>query len=234
MRKILLLIVCCMVYSLCSTVYGREPYKTKQEFSIHWGWIDDGYNWSNSNNYYSYYGGYGSYYGDYGGYGGGYYSDYYGYMNDARPYTPLNRYNNGKYYYDKEIQTQAITLSYTREIKQWLALGINASYSGAFQNERESESGKITDKYRRHRIAVFPMVRFTYLNRPIVRLYSAAGLGFGMEKEGWSNNKRYEYNTRLDGQITFFGVSVGKKLFASWEIGAGSMGYLTMGGGYRF
>ena len=219
-----------MVYSLCSTVYGREPYKTKQEFSINWGWTDDG-DWNNwSNNHNSYYS-YGGYYGGYGGYGG--YGSYYGSIYDS-PYTPLNIYNNGKYYYDKEIHTQAITLSYTRESKRWLALSINASYSGAFQNERESASGKITDKYRRHRIAVYPMARFTYLNRPIVRLYSAAGFGFGMEIENWSNSNRHEYNTRLDGQLTLFGVSVGKKLFASWEIGAGSKGFLTMGAGYRF
>ena len=222
MRKILLLVVCCMMYSLCSTVYGSEPYKTKQEFSINWGWVDDDdYNWSKPNVYYSYYGG------GYGGYYGGY-----GYLYDVPPYTPLNRYNDGKYYYDKEIQTQAISLTYTREIKRWLALSINASYSGAYRNERESESGKITNKYRRHRIAVFPMVRFTYLNRPVVRLYSGVGIGLGLKKEGWSNN--HEYKSRFDGQITFFGVSVGRKLFTSWELGTGAMGYLTVGGGYRF
>jgi hypothetical protein len=227
-----------MMYSLCSTAYGSEPYKLKQEFSITWGWIDDdGYNWSNSDyyyrGYYSGYGGYGGYGGYYGGYGSYYYGGY-GYLYDVLPNTPLDRYNYGNHYYDKEIQTQAITLSYTREIKRWLALSINASYSGAFRNEHESATGKISDKYSRHRIAVFPMVRFTYLNRPFVRLYSGVGFGLGLKREGWSNRDNYEYKSRLDGQATFFGVSVGKKIFASWEIGAGAMGYLTVSGGYRF
>ena len=208
MRKIILLSLCFITISLCTTTYGVEPYKNKQEFTIRWGFVDDEdwYDWSNS-------------------------------RIDAIPYnyyTPLDKYNNGKYYYDEKIYTQAITLSYTNEIKRWLALSINATYSGAFQNERETESGKITDKYRRHRIAVFPMVRFTYLNRPVVRLYSAVGFGFGMTKDGWSSNPYRESKTDIDGQLTFFGVSVGKKLFASWEVGIGSMGYFTMGGGYRF
>ena len=207
MRKFILLLLCCVTISLCTATYGREPYKTKQEFTIRWGWIDDEdwYEWSNDH-----------------------------YISGFYPYTPLDRYNSGKYYYDDKIYTQALTVSYTNELKRWLALSINATYSGAFQNERESGSGKIINKYRRHRISVFPMARFTYLNRPVVRLYSAAGFGLGVINEGWSNNSQYKHKTNVDGQITFFGVSVGKKLFASWELGFGSMGYLTMGGGYRF
>ena len=208
MRKILLLLSCYVAISLFTAAYGREPYKNKQEFTIRWGWVDDEdwYGWSD-------------------------------YRIDGLLYpftTPLDRYNNGKYYRDEKVYTQALTLSYTNEIKRWLALSINATYSGAYQNEREAGTGKITDKYRRHRISVYPMVRFTYFNRPVIRLYSAAGFGFGMIKDGWSNNNLYETKTDIDGQVTFFGVSVGKKLFASWELGFGSMGYLTMGGGYRF
>jgi hypothetical protein len=210
MRKFILFSLSCIVYSICTTAYAREPYKTKQEFSIRWGYLDseDDFDFFDWNNDYIY--------------------------SSAKAYTPLNRYNNGKYYYDDKFYTQAITISYTNEINRWLALSINASYSGVFQNERESDGDKIIDKYRKHRIAIFPMARFTYFNRPMIRLYSAAGFGFGMIKEGWSNNGRDKTDNSIDGQLTFFGVSVGKKFFASWELGYGAMGYLIMAGGYRF
>ncbi len=148
--------------------------------------------------------------------------------------TPLERYNDGKYYYDDKVYTQAISVSYTNEVKRWLALSITGAYSGILQNERYRNSDNIVNKYRKHRISVFPMVRFTYLNRPMVRLYSAAGFGFGMTNEKWSDSDYKKRNTYIDGQATFFGVSVGKTFFASWELGVGAMGVLTMGAGYRF
>ena len=207
MKKVILFAVCCLFVSSYTEAQTKDSYKLKNEITVRWGVVDDE-DW--------YYNGHG-YIGDY---------SYWG--------SPLERYNNGKYYYDDQIYTQALTVSYTSELKRWLALSINASYSGVFQNERETASGKKMDKYTKHRIAIYPMVRFTYFNRPSVRLYSAVGLGFGMKREGWSNNDDYDYENYVSGQITFFGISVGKKLFASWEFGYGSMGILNMGVGYRF
>ena len=149
---------------------------------------------------------------------------------------PLENYNSGKYHRGNETYTEAITLSYSREMKRWITLSINASYYGLFQSERDNVSNKKTDTYRKHKISVYPMVRFTYLNRPVIRLYSSVGLGLGVTKEGWSDNRRYynDNDTYLDGQLTFFGISIGKKLFVLGETGIGAMGFLTVGGGYRF
>jgi hypothetical protein len=184
----------------------REPYKLKHEITVRWGVADD---YFDTNIPF----GYGS---DYG-------------------MTPLDRYNRGKYYYDDKLYTQAISISYTQELKRWLALSVNATYSGVSQNERSTETNQISNKYRKHHFSIYPMVRFTYFNRPVIRMYSAAGFGFGITDEKWSSNyQSHNSETSLSGQIIFFGISVGKNLFASWEIGAGSMGYLIMGGGYRF
>jgi hypothetical protein len=149
--------------------------------------------------------------------------------------SPLERYNRGKYYLDDRLNTQAISVSYGHEIKKWLALSIHLSYAGAMQNERLASDDRIVNKHRLHRFAVFPTVKFTYLNRPFVRLYSAVGFGFGWKRAKWDTHSTYYINeTRVSGQLTCFGVSVGKDLFASWEIGYGSLGFVTLGGGYRF
>ncbi|MGP1462836.1 hypothetical protein [Tannerella sp.] len=148
--------------------------------------------------------------------------------------TPLDRYNQGRYTYDERHYTQALSLSYTQEMKRWLAVGLNVSYSGVFQNRRVSESFLIDDTYRKHRFAFYPTVRFIYLNRPVVRLYSGFGLGFGMESEREFGMREYSHRTFVTGQLTFFGVSFGRNLFGSWEIGYGTMGFLKAGAGYRF
>ncbi|MDR2679309.1 MAG: hypothetical protein LBC47_00710 [Tannerella sp.] len=209
MKKIVLFISCYIITSLCITAEGRtrerEPYKLKREITVRWGAVND-ILYSNTN-----------------------WFDYY-------YWTPLERYNGGKYYYDDKIYTQAISLSYTQELKRWLALSVNAVYSGISQNKRSTETNQISDKYRKYHFSIYPAVRFTYFNRPVIRLYSAVGLGLGITDEKWSNDyQSYNRETNLGGQITFFGVSVGKNLFALWETGVGDTGYfLIIGGGYRF
>ena len=210
MKKSILLIVCCIAASSYSTLHARnrEPYKPKQEITVRYGVVDDFLN-------------------------NDFWSDWWKWS--FYEVSPLERYNNGKYYYDDKIYTQAISLSYTREIKRWLALSVSVAYSGVSQKERKREDNKVISEYKKHRLGIVPMVRFTYFNRPVIRLYSAVGLGFGIKNESWSNTKRDNINTtRLCGQATFFGVSVGKKIFATTEIGTGEMGILTIGGGYRF
>jgi hypothetical protein len=211
MKKVFLWMSCYITVSLCITAEGqsreREPYRLKREITVRWGVVDD-FLYHDSP-----------------------FNDGFNSIDD----TPMERYNKGKYYYDDKIYTQAISLSYTQELKRWLALSINATYSGASQNERRADTNLISGKYRKYYIGIYPTVKFTYFNRPMIRMYSALGFGLGIMDEKWSNNYRSRNKeTDLSGQITFFGISVGKNLFASWEIGIGTMGYLVMGGGYRF
>lgn len=205
MRKFLLLAACSFFISY--PMIAGEPYQLKNELTVRWG-VVDGENWNNSD-----------------------WDWYWNYGWD----TPLDRYNSGKYYRDEKECTQAISISYTRELKKWLAISIVGAYSGVRQNERERRTYDIVGRYRKHRIAVMPMVRFTYLNRPVVRLYSAVGFGFGTTKEHWTYEHRHKTNdTYIQGQATFFGVSVEKKWFALTELGVGAMGIFTIGTGYRF
>ncbi len=149
-------------------------------------------------------------------------------------HTPLEHYNRGKYFYNKRYHTQALSLSYTQELKRWLALSINASYSGSYQNQRIAGSERVTDTYRKHRFALYPTVRFTYVNSSMIRLYSGIGLGFGMKREKDFFTNEYKTKTYLTGQLTFIGISIGRNLFACWELGYGQRGFLTAGIGYRF
>jgi hypothetical protein len=200
-----IIILTLTVFLPCLKMQAREPYATKSEITIRIGGVDiDNLDDPGFNRPSSYWN------------------------------TPLGRYNEGRYEYGRAFCTPAITISYTNEMKRWLALTINASYVGFFQREKEIETNTITDKYSSHRFTLYPMVRFSYFNRPLIRLYSALGLGIGFKSGGWSSDNNNSSTYYTSGQATFFGVSVGKKLVASWELGIGSMGIATMGIGYRF
>lgn len=195
-----------MILSFSAVAKGKEPYQLKREITLRWG-MDD------------------------------FSSDgiFFGHTWLETDKTPLERYNSGKYYYDGKVSTRAVSLSCSQEIKRWFSLSLNASYSAVSQNERQVETNQVSNTYRKYRLSIYPMVRFTYFNRPAIRLYSAAGFGLSVMNEKWSSNRQYHNSeTDLGGQITFFGVSVGKDLFASWEAGIGNMGFIVIGGGYRF
>lgn len=211
MKKKMLCFVCLAVLAMSARAQGdlperkRSTFHPKREVALGWGLVElPSISWQNN----------------------------YDYPNWWR--TPLDRYNQGRYTYDERYYTQALSLSYTQEMKRWLAVGLNVSYSGVFQNLRVYESFQIDDNYRKHRFAFYPTVRFIYLNRPVVRLYSGFGLGFGMESEREFGMREYSHRTFVTGQLTFFGVSFGRNLFGSWEVGYGTMGFLKAGVGYRF
>ena len=151
---------------------------------------------------------------------------------DLNGRTLTDRYRLGRYSSGDRIRTQAFSLGYTQELSQWLSLGVQAAYSGIYQSQRLE--GMTTDRLYTHRFALYPAVRFTYLNRPIIRLYSGAGLGVGMKWKHEFFDRDVEYSVFPTGQVTFFGLSVGHRLFANWEIGYGVKGYLTLGMGYRW
>ena len=68
-------------------------------------------------------------------------------------------------------------------------------------------------------------MRFTYLNREKVQLYSAVSLGV-------TSDFRYEVLPCYD--FTLFGCAFGKTLFGFAEIGNGFGGWGRVGIGYRF
>ena len=146
--------------------------------------------------------------------------------------TPCERYTRRRYSYGDLIYTPALSVGYTQGLSRWLALGVQTSYSGIYQSQRLD--GMSVDHLYTHRLAIYPAVRFTYLNRPMVRLYSGLGLGVGMKWEREFFNPDVRYSVFPTGQVTFFGVSVGRALFANWELGYGVKGYLTLGMGYRW
>lgn len=79
-------------------------------------------------------------------------------------------------------------------------------------------------------MVVFPELKLMYCNTPTVRVYSAAGIGFGL----YPGFKKTE-GAFVEGEIIPIGLEIGRRWYGFGEIGVGT---LFMGGqfgvGYRF
>lgn len=154
-----------------------------------------------------------------------------------KDYLPAQNYSADFYKGDKTF-TPAINLTYSYQFRKWLSLGATLTYAGVYQNSYDLLSDKLRGKYRDHYIGLTPTVRFDYLNREFIRLYSAFGFGIGMdmERDGLTKDYYSGYSNRLIPTIdmTWFGVAVGRKIYGFCELGIGFNGFLKAGIGYRF
>lgn len=112
--------------------------------------------------------------------------------------------------------------------KRWvfsLALAANGLWKNTYDNFTEEKTGRVSG----FSATVMPQVRFNWINRDVLKLYSSVGLGltvgsFEDESRSWGSF-----------QLGLLGVQVGRRFFVFGEAGCGM---LYMGGkfgvGYRF
>ena len=142
-------------------------------------------------------------------------------------------------YYRGALKTSGgYALSYMYSPCRWFSVGMYAGYVSQWQKTHlHSTQATVSTTTERHLMFV-PTVRFTYLNRPLVRLYSSIGVGVGFCHERTRNvDGRLEFseNSRFcPAEVTFLGVSVGRRLFGFAELNIGSMGCCSAGIGYKF
>ena len=126
-----------------------------------------------------------------------------------------------------------LSLGYSYEFSKWLSVGAALSYSRESELYYNRIDEKVVSESSINHLTIVPMVRFTYLNRPMVRLYSQLGLGVRLQS-GRPDAFSRVMPASVTGSITYFGVSVGKKFFGSMELASGAQGVFVLGAGYRF
>ncbi len=133
------------------------------------------------------------------------------------------------------------SIHYYYQVRPWCQIGIKAAaecartihYSDTLQTSVTS-----VDHYAL--VSLMPSVRFTYLNRPMVRLYSGLDLGCAYlwsdlpsskeSEEGGAKNNNFLFAFN----VTAFGVNVGKKFYGLFELNAGFDAIVKVGIGARF
>ncbi|MDR1591758.1 MAG: hypothetical protein LBS16_02590 [Prevotellaceae bacterium] len=136
--------------------------------------------------------------------------------------------------YSEPIYIGGLSLSYYYHPAKWFWVG-GWAYGAATSGGEVYDAH--TDKLLRTNdcfmLSIAPAVRFSYLNRKAVTLYSGLAFGFSfLWTDTGVNNTGFELLPAS--QVTFFGVSFGKKLFGNVELGIGMKGIISAGIGYRF
>lgn len=151
-------------------------------------------------------------------------------------------YANTQYWFSEDTYTKwwaktpAITALYRYRFRKWFWMEGMLSYQGSyFQNNNLITDERISIS-QQHCITIMPAVRFSWLNKKIVTLYS--GVAFGATflfhvNDPWSNSK-LNFKLRPALQFTAIGVEVGKKWFGFAELGYGNKGIVAAGFGFRF
>ena len=157
-----------------------------------------------------------------------------------------------------------ISFDYRYRVAKWFWLGITAGYSFYKATVDYLPGGVIpyvdlpnavvsSWQEKEHQIIIMPDVRFSYLNRPHVTLYSGLSIGLLLTRGNYYRGTVYDdiwfsvvpedsfYPEKIHTsvfsafQLTAFGVKAGgNHWFGSFELGAGIKGFVNLGVGYEF
>lgn len=121
--------------------------------------------------------------------------------------------------------TLPITIGYRYRALKWLWIGGDLSYCGMFGRP---DNPILTESFNAHLFQLALSVRFSYLNREKVTLYSE------FTHSIVSVNKGFVHNERVHAQYTLIGVEFGsQQWFGSAELGYGFKGIINVGVGYH-
>lgn len=163
-------------------------------------------------------------------------------VNENRPFTPV------------------FSFDYHFRASKWFWLGITTGYSyykGTVDyavNYVVLENASIYSwQEKEHQFVIMPEVRFSYLNRPHLTLYSGLAMGFLVNRgnyyrgtvddqiwfdivsEATSSPQKIHTSVFSAFQLTAFGLKAGAKhWFGSFEAGFGIKGFANLGVGYEF
>ena len=141
---------------------------------------------------------------------------------------------DNQYFHGNMYSTFPISFSYLYRVTKFLWLGGTACYHGIYGKRynatTDCQEGYISENY----ITLMPTIRFSYLNKKYVTLYSGLSTGVVIGIINPTNPNNFSVQAHFAGQLTAIGVSAGHKWFGFTELGVGYKGFICAGFGYRF
>lgn len=142
--------------------------------------------------------------------------------------------------YEDNLFFGPVNLEYFYHFEPWFGVGAMAAYGQLSQdiikNSSKENIGTLDNRY----ITFMPAVKFDWLRRDIVGLYSKLGAGvtWRSEKRNYTNGTTADATDKSDlhvnWHVSVIGVEIGKQLRGYAEYGLGEQGMLQMGIRYRF
>ena len=125
-------------------------------------------------------------------------------------------------------QLSTLGLSYSKQVKPWLALGAKATFAATWQKEYDTYTRLPLYNYDMYNIAALFDVRFSWLRREKVEMYSSVGIGL------MAHIERASGGLAPMADVAFVGLKIGRGFYGFVEIGAGVGGSARGGFGIRF
>jgi hypothetical protein len=129
----------------------------------------------------------------------------------------------------------AFALSYHRKLNRIVAIGFNASYLNLYHDASDYEDPANSQKYYDNLFNMLASVRFMYVTKPVITMYSGVCIGLSLDFGTTTFNGITYTDKKLypAGQITLMGIRVGKAFGGFAEFGIGTLGIITAGLSYR-
>jgi len=135
-----------------------------------------------------------------------------------------------------------LSISYSYRCLKWLWFGINAIHHiGKRYDIREYDAENNFSDYeyaiKCYGFGLIPEIRFSYLNRKRVTLYSGIAVGYSLminniDDTPYKMKGLLSYHTTIFAFSCYFGKN--QKIFMGGELGEGHRGIFIIHGGYRF
>jgi hypothetical protein len=135
-----------------------------------------------------------------------------------------------------QIKSPGVFLfGYNRTLTRVVALGFVASYQQVNYNSLNQDQ-TTQNNYTDNLYSGIAQIRFTYVNKPVLRMYSSAGFGITVDLSEVSGPKGEDTERKVipAGQIVLIGFRVGRALAGFGEFGFLTNGIINLGISYKF
>lgn len=147
----------------------------------------------------------------------------------------------GERFGDNDSPLGPISVEYFYHLKPWLAVGAIGAY-GQFSQDivTKNDENDVIGNKKTNYATFMPAVKFNWLNRDVVGLYSklAVGATHRSEKKTYEDESREgrEYcDFHVNFQVSLLGVELGSQNLRGFaEFGFGEQGMLSVGARYKF
>lgn len=126
----------------------------------------------------------------------------------------------------------SLSLLWSMRVGRSWEVGTTLSYAAFYDGLWRNSDNRKVGTLREYNLSLIPSVRYLWMNRSRFRLYSGleAGVQLGLRHGFFEEQLR----SRVvgTGQVTFLGLTVGRKFFFTTELGVGCRGVLNAGFGW--
>lgn len=145
----------------------------------------------------------------------------------------LGSFNTSEHGYTSATVWLTHNFDYGYWINEWLSVGGTVTWTSGRCHLYSNKTHAKLDTSHVDYVGFMPTVRFAWIRRGIVQVYSSLSLGAGFEvRENYLDENIYEAFCAFD--FKPLGLSVGRNFFGFVELGYGTRGIVNAGIGYRF